>query len=265
MENENTIKRIVKEKYSEIAGNNEKCGCSCNCGSKTTNISMLDEDYSDLDGYVADADLGLGCGLPTRYADIKEGDTVVDLGSGAGNDVFVAHSLVGETGKVIGVDMTEAMIEKANKNLIKTGFRNIEFRFGDIEELPVESDSVDVVISNCVLNLVPNKKKAFSEIYRVLKGGGHFSISDVVVEGALPEAIKESAEMYAGCVAGAILKEDYLNIISETRFQNIEIKKSKKIVIPTSVLRSILNVDEFDNFLKSRSGIFSITVNATKI
>lgn len=265
MENENKIKQIVKEKYSEIAGSPEKCGCSCNCGSEPTNINMLNENYYELDGYFADADLGLGCGLPTRYAEIEEGDIVVDLGSGAGNDVFVARSLVGEAGKVIGVDMTEAMVEKANQNLAKTGFSNIEFRHGEIENLPVDSNSVDVVISNCVLNLVPNKQKAFSEIFRILKTGGHFSISDIVTEGELPESIKKSAEMYAGCVAGAIAKKEYLNIISEAGFKKVEIEKSDKVVIPSNVLRSILKEDEPDKFEKSGSGIFSITVNAVKI
>jgi ubiquinone/menaquinone biosynthesis C-methylase UbiE len=264
MENENKIKLIVKEKYSEIAGSTEKCGCSCNCGSEPTNINMLNEDYYELDGYVADADLGLGCGLPTRYSEIKEGDIVVDLGSGAGNDVFIARSLVGEAGKIIGVDMTEAMIEKANKNLSKTGYGNIEFRLGEIENLPVDSNSVDVVISNCVLNLVPDKQKAFSEIYRILKIGGHFSISDIVTEGELPASIKKSAEMYAGCVAGAISRDEYLNLISETGFKAVEIKKSDRILMPLNILKAFLTEEEIDKYEKSGVGIFSVTVNAVK-
>ncbi len=196
----------------------------------------MQDEYNNLDGYVADADLGLGCGLPTEYAGIKKGDTVVDLGSGAGNDVFVARAIVGDEGKVIGLDMTEEMIEKANLNKAKLGFKNVEFHLGDIEQMPFENNIADVVVSNCVLNLVPDKRKAFSEIYRVLKPGAHFCVSDIVIKGELPAGLKKSAEMYAGCVAGALQQDDYLGIIKETGFRNVEVKKTKVIELPDDVL-----------------------------
>src|SRR5690554_8181644 len=164
------------------------------------------DSYTTLDGYAADADLGLGCGLTTQFAKIKEGDTVIDLGSGAGNDCFVARAEIGASGKVIGVDFTPTMIDKARINAEKLGLNNVEFRLGDIENMPITSSTADVVVSNCVLNLVPNKKAVFQEIYRVLKSDGHFSISDIVLTGALPEKIKSAAEMYAGCVQVAMKK-----------------------------------------------------------
>ena len=189
---------------------------SC-CGSigccDSMDYSIFSDDYTKLEGYNPDADLGLGCGLPTQYAGIVKGNHVLDLGSGAGNDCFVASTLVGEEGKVTGIDFTDAMLEKANKNLEKSGFKNIAFIKGDIENMPLQDNTNDVVISNCVLNLVPDKEKAFSEIRRVLKPGGHFCISDIVLTGDLPNKLKEAAEMYAGCVSGALQKSDYLKII----------------------------------------------------
>ena len=173
----------------------------------------MSDDYTRLEGYNPDADLGLGCGLPTQFAKIQKGNVVIDLGSGAGNDAFIARHETGEEGKVIGIDFTPAMIEKARTNAEKRGFHNVEFRQGDIENMPVTSNTADVIISNCVLNLVPNKDGVIKEIYRVLKPAGHFSISDIVLEGELPKQIQEAAEMYAGCVAGAIQKDNYLNII----------------------------------------------------
>ena len=218
METPNDLKQVVKEKYGQIAKASKTSGCcgpTC-CGdseNKIVGYTVMQDEYNHLEGYVAEADLGLGCGVPTEYAGIKKGDTVVDLGSGAGNDVFIARAIVEDEGKVIGLDMTEEMIEKANKNKEKLGYDNVEFKFGDIEAMPFENDLADVVVSNCVLNLVPDKHKAFSEIYRVLKPGAHFCVSDIVLKGELPAGVKKSAEMYAGCVAGALQQDEYLRII----------------------------------------------------
>jgi SAM-dependent methyltransferase len=196
---------MVRQKYSEIALQDKEsnqtscCGSGC-CSTEVSNI--MTDDYSMLEGYNPDADLGLGCGLPTQFAKIKKGDVVIDLGSGAGNDAFIARHETGESGKVIGIDFTPAMISRARQNAESRGFNNVEFRQGDIEEMPVSSGAADVIVSNCVLNLVPNKDAVIKEIFRVLKPGGHFSISDIVLEGELPAEIREAAEMYAGCVAG---------------------------------------------------------------
>ena len=261
------IKKMVKEKYSEIAlqdkTTNESscCGASC-CSDEVYNI--MADDYTTLKGYNADADLGLGCGLPTQFAKIKKGDVVVDLGSGAGNDCFVARAVTGDTGKVIGIDMTEAMIDRARANAEKLNFNNVEFRLGEIEKLPLGANRADVVVSNCVLNLVPNKDAVFSEIYRVLKPGGHFSISDVVLRGELPEELRKDAEMYAGCVSGAIQKEEYLGLIEKNKFVNMTIQKEKPIVIPNDILTNYMSAEQIAAFGKDGSGIFSITVYAEK-
>src|SRR5215213_5177908 len=188
METQNNVKELVRRKYAEIALQDKEANQSSCCGAgccSTETVTIMADDYKELNGYNPDADLGLGCGLPTQFAKIKKGDTVIDLGSGAGNDAFVARHETGETGKVIGIDFTPAMIERARKNNEVRGFNNVEFRQGDIEEMPVTSNKADVIVSNCVLNLVPNKHKVFSEVYRVLKPGGHFSISDIVLEGEL--------------------------------------------------------------------------------
>ena len=224
----------------------------------------MSDDYTELAGYNPDADLGLGCGLPTEFAKIKEGDVVVDLGSGAGNDCFVARKHTGVSGKVIGVDFTPAMIEKARKNTEKLGFNNVEFRQGDIENMPITSNAADVIISNCVLNLVPNKDAVVKDIFRVLKPGGHFSISDVVLIGKLPEKIRNAAEMYAGCVSGAIQKEVYMELIAINGFDNITIQKEKPIIIPDDILSNYLSGEEIQQFKNSDAGIFSISVYAEK-
>lgn len=256
----NDVKQIVKGKYASIAIQESNCGCNCGCGSDQNEVNMIGDEYKNIDGHFEEADLGLGCGIPTEFAEIKINDTVLDLGSGAGNDVFIASKLVGPFGKVIGVDFTEEMIEKANQNKSKLNFTNVEFHLGEIESLPIENNSVDVVLSNCVLNLVPNKDKAFSEIYRVLKPGAHFCVSDIVTKGNLPDKLKKSAEMYAGCVSGAIQQEDYLGIIKQNGFENIEIKKSKVIELPNNILSEYLSEEEIQTFRKSEIGIFSITV-----
>lgn len=264
---EEELKKIVQKKYALIAEqpksfNQSSCCGAGNSSHKVYNIMM--DDYSKVEGYVGEADLGLGCGLPTQFAQIQPGDTVLDLGSGAGNDCFVARHETGETGKVIGVDFTDVMIEKARVNAEKFGFNNVEFRFGDIDDLPISTESIDVVVSNCVLNLIPDKPKVFSEIYRVLKPGGHFSISDVVLVGELPKALREDAEMYAGCVAGAIQKADYLNHIKDAGFKEISIQKEKTISLPDDILDKYLHPKEIEAFQKREHGIFSITVFGKK-
>jgi len=262
MKNENELKQIVKEKYGQIAKDNSSCGCSCGCGpnENAVDFSIMKDDYSNVHGYVKEADLNLGCGLPTEYAGIKVGDTVVDLGSGAGNDVFIARSIVGETGKVIGIDMTEEMLEKANRNNQKLGYKNVEFKLGEIENMPIENQFVDVVVSNCVLNLVPNKEKAFAEIYRILKPGAHFCVSDIVIKGKMTPELQKSAELYAGCVSGAIEEEEYLQIIKNAGFTNVEIKKSKKIELPEEVLKLYLSKEGLKEYYLNLKGIISITV-----
>lgn len=268
MNNESTLKQIVREKYAEIALQDKDTNAASCCGAggcSTKVYNIMTDDYTQLDGYVKEADLGLGCGLPTEFAKIKKGDTVIDLGSGAGNDCFVARQEVGEDGKVIGIDFTEAMIEKARINAKKLDFNNVEFIFGDIDQMPVDSNIADVVISNCVLNLVPNKDKVISEIYRVLKPSGHFSISDIVLVGNLPEKIKGAAEMYAGCVSGAIQKSEYLSIIEKTGFKNITIQKEKVITLPDDILSNYMNAEEIAAFNESGVGIYSVTVYAQKL
>lgn len=267
MSTEQEKKDLVRQKYSEIAlqdktDNQASCCGAGGCSTEVYNI--MSDDYTDLQGYNANADLGLGCGLPTQFAQIKTGDTVIDLGSGAGNDCFIARHETGESGKVIGIDFTPAMIERARINAEKVGYNNVEFRQGDIEKMPVTADVADVVVSNCVLNLVPNKENVFKEIFRVLKPGGHFSISDIVLEGDLPKGIQQAAEMYAGCVSGAIQKEAYLHLISSNRFTNIMIQKEKAIFIPDDILSAYLSSSEIDQFRKSNTGIYSITVYAEK-
>ncbi len=262
--NGKNIKKIVKDKYAGIAkqkNNSQKCrGLTSCCDSSNVDYSMFNDDYSNLRGYNADADLGLGCGIPTEYAQIKKGDTVLDLGSGAGNDVFVTRQIVGEKGKVIGLDMTEEMIDKAIINNRKLGYKNVEFILGDIEEMPVENQSIDVVVSNCVLNLVPNKMKAFSEIFRVLKSDGHFCISDIVIRGKLTDELRKSAELYAGCVSGALEEDDYLKIIKNSGFNKIETQKRKRVEIPETILNEYLSNEGIEDFKKDIIGIFSITV-----
>jgi arsenite methyltransferase len=268
MENQEEIKEMVRRKYSEIALQDKETNETSCCGSGccTTEVyNIMTDDYTQLNGYIPDADLGLGCGLPTQFARIKKGDVVIDLGSGAGNDAFIARSETGETGKVIGVDFTDAMIEKARANAEKLGFHNVEFRTGDIEKMPVAANTADVVVSNCVLNLVPNKDRVFKEIHRVLKPGGHFSISDIVLQGVLPVKLREAAKMYAGCVAGAIQKQAYLELIKLNGFQNLMIQKEKPIMIPDDILINYLSEDEIKAFNISETGIYSITVYAEKV
>ncbi|MCO6486925.1 MAG: arsenite methyltransferase [Phaeodactylibacter sp.] len=258
---EKAIKEVVKEKYTEVVQSSQSC-----CGPSCCSPGGIDfsEGYDKLEGYSKEADLGLGCGLPTEYARIGEGHTVLDLGSGAGNDVFVARSLAGESGRVIGLDMTEAMVAQARANNRKLGYENVEFVLGDIEDMPLEDNSIDVAISNCVMNLVPDKDKAYAEVYRVLRPGGHFSISDIVLQGELPPALQEAAAMYAGCVAGAMQKADYLAAIERAGFANIRIDKERELNLPDELLLEFLSPEELEAFRDSGTGIFSINVYGEK-
>jgi SAM-dependent methyltransferase len=267
MQTAEQLKEIVRKKYSEIALQDKETNMSSCCGAggcSTEVYNIMSEDYTTLNGYNADADLGLGCGLPTQYAQIKKGDVVVDLGSGAGNDCFIARHETGETGKVIGIDFTPAMIDKARSNAEVRGFNNVEFRQGDIESMPITANTADVIVSNCVLNLVPNKDAVIKDIYRVLKPGGHFSISDVVLVGALPEGLRKDAEMYAGCVSGAIQKEVYMELIHANGFEQVTIQKEKAIIIPDDILINYLTADQITAFKNGATGIFSVTVFAKK-
>ena len=266
--NAKDLKLVVQEKYGQIAQQSliqeqtTCCGTSGCCNE--LEYSMIGDEYKGVEGHEAGADLGLGCGIPTQFANIKVGDSVLDLGSGAGNDCFVARAIVGETGKVTGIDFTESMLEKANVNNARLGYKNVEFVQGDIDAMPLADNQFDVVVSNCVLNLVPDKQKAFSEMYRVMKPGGHFCVSDVVIKGELPEKLQKDAEMYAGCVAGASNIDNYLEIIRNQGFKDIIIHKEKVISIPENVLEKYLSKEEILSFTRGNTGIISITVSAKK-
>ncbi|MBE7177239.1 MAG: arsenite methyltransferase [Mucilaginibacter polytrichastri] len=265
---QNSLKEQVRAKYNQIAlqqtaVNRSSCCGAGGCSAEVYNI--MSDDYDHLQGYESAADLGLGCGLPTEFARIRPGDTVVDLGSGAGNDCFVARAETGESGHVTGIDFSEEMLRKANANLKKLGYGNVDFRMGDIENIPVNDGTADVVVSNCVLNLVENKRQVFSGIFRILRSGGHFSISDIVLEGTLPEKLRQEAEMYAGCVAGAIGKTEYLSLITAQGFTQVQVQKQKPILIPDDILSRYLNPDEIAAFRRGKgAGICSITVFAVK-
>lgn len=235
MKTDDQIKKEVRQQYASIVTASKKADsgcCSSSCCAPENDLSFAD-DYSVLEGYVEDADFNLGCGLPTEYAKIKEGDTVLDLGSGAGNDAFIARRIVGENGYVIGVDMTPEMVFKARENKAKMSYENVDFRLGEIENLPVDSNSVDVVVSNCVLNLVPDKDRALSETFRVLKNGGHFSISDIVIEGGdVPDELRNDIAAYAACISGAVNKKEYLAKIENQGFVEITVQKERTLEIP---------------------------------
>jgi len=263
MKDSDTLKKIVKDKYASIALAPKEGSCGC-CGDGEINHSVMSLDYTHKDGYVADADLKLGCGVPTDHAGINPGDRVLDLGSGAGNDVFVTRSIVGENGAVTGLDFTDEMLAKAEKNNEKMGFSNVNFVKGDIENIPLPDNSYDVVISNCVLNLVPDKQKAFSEIKRVLKPGGHFCVSDIVLKGELPDDMRDAAALYAGCVSGALQKEDYLSIVKEAGYKNVEVKSERLNDVPDEYLLESVSQESINQYRASGAGIFSITVVGVK-
>ncbi len=262
------LRETVRQKYADIATAAESGCCSsdncCDYKPGGTGYSMIGEAYEGTEGYVEDADLKLGCGVPVEHAGMKPGLTVLDLGSGAGLDAFVSRSQVGESGHVIGVDMTAEMIAKARENAAKSGFDNVEFRLGEIEHLPVVNDSVDVVISNCVLNLVPDKGQAFAEIHRVLKPGGHFCISDIVSTRALPEWASGVAAAYAGCVSGAIPRSDYLQIIRDAGFRDIEVASERRVELPEALLGEWLSPEQLSAVAASDIHVISVTVKAIK-
>lgn len=261
------LKLVVKEKYGKIALENSSensCCSSSSCCGPGVDYTVFSEKYDNKEGYNPEADMNLGCGIPTDFAQIKAGDHILDLGSGAGNDCFVARAIVGDTGKVTGLDMTEPMIAKARENCAKLKFTNVDFVPGDIEDMPFDDNKFDVVISNCVLNLVPDKTKAFNEIFRVLKPGGHFCVSDVVIKGALSEKMQKDAELYAGCVSGASEMNEYLQIVEKSGFRNIKVHKQKEIVLPDSLLSEYNDANELLSFHNGDRGIFSITVSAEK-
>jgi len=219
------IKKIVKERYSKIAKTGTSCCPTCStCGYDTSEqAKRIGYSEKELGKIPKEAVMGLGCGNPTALADLREGETVLDLGAGAGIDVFLAANKVGSAGYVIGVDMTEEMIKKANETAKKHGYRNVEFRLGEIENLPVEDNSVDVIISNCVINLSPDKLRTYKEAYRVLKPGGRVLISDLVTEEELPEKIKKNFDAWAGCIAGALEKNKYIETIRKAGFKDVKI------------------------------------------
>lgn len=260
-------KELVKQRYNELAVLKDTSKSSCCCGpvdpSKKV-YTIMSEDYSQLKGYEADADLGVGCGLPTQYAGIKKGDTVIDLGSGAGNDCFIAREEVGAEGKVIGIDFAPQMVARARANVAKRGYDNIEFIEGDIENMPLADNTADVVVSNCVLNLLPQKDKIFKEIFRVLKPGGHFCVSDVVLNGIFPKEFTDNAAMYAGCIASAIQREDYLAEITKANFSDIKVERTKTVEIPDDVLNEHLDAETIATYKAGNVGIYSITVTGQK-
>ena len=259
MKSADEIKNIVKTKYGEIARQGGSCCGPTNCCDTLGGTSFA-EDYKGLDGYFPEADLGLGCGIPTEFAGIESGQTVIDLGSGAGNDVFVVRALVGGEGRVIGLDMVPDMVAKAKANAAKLNYENVEFHLGEIEDMPLESGLADVLVSNCVLNLVPDKKKAFAEIHRVLKPGGHFCVSDIVLEGELPAALAEAAIAYAGCVSGAQNKEEYMATISAAGFDDAAIRATRRVHLPDALLDEVLGAEAAAGLKDSGFGIYSITV-----
>lgn len=268
MKDNQNLKELVKQRYSELALNADELKGCC-CGRNPIALSkkvftIMSEDYSNLKGYEPDADLGVGCGLPTQYANINNGDTVVDLGSGAGNDCFIARAEVGENGKVIGIDFSPQMIEKARSNALKRRYTNVEFVEGDIENMPLQDNIADVVVSNCVLNLLPQKNIIFKEIYRVLKPGGHFCVSDVVLNGIFPKEFTDNAAMYAGCIASAIQKDEYLKEIEKADLMDIRIQRTKTVLIPDEVLLEHLDEDTIQKYKSGNVGIYSITVTGRK-
>jgi len=264
------VKKLVRKFYNDLAKTSDgkqKCCCgplaSATPSGKQVH-TIMSEDYSQLKGYEPDADLGVGCGLPTQYARIRKGNVVVDLGSGAGNDCFIAREETGETGKVIGIDFAPEMLAKARKNAIKRGFSNIEFLEGDIENMPLPDKTADVIVSNCVLNLLPHKDKIFKEIYRVLKPGGHFCISDVVLNGHFPKEFTDNAAMYAGCIASAIQREEYLGEIEKANFTEINVERTKTVIIPDEVLQANLDKATLQKYKIGNVGILSITVTGKR-
>lgn len=258
--NAKEIKKIVRKGYAKVAKQGISCcptGSCCSTSSSAENISKT-VGYSDeeMNTVPEGANLGLGCGNPVAIASLKEGNVVLDLGSGAGFDAFLAARRVGKTGRVIGVDMTPEMIEKARNNAVKGGYDNVEFRSGEIEKLPVEDSSIDVIISNCVINLSPDKESVFKESFRVLKPGGRLMVSDLVLVKDLPVAVRKSVEAYVGCLAGAAMKDDYLRFIKNAGFHDMRIINESGYPVDAMVS---------DNGIKDiASSVVSIKIHAVK-
>lgn len=267
MNTQTDIKKDVRERYNLIALQDKSVNAASCCGAGPVSgevYTVMSDSYEGIEGHVAEADLGLGCGLPVQYALISPGDTVIDLGSGAGNDAFIARTEVGETGTVYGIDFSPNMLEKARKNAQSRGFSNVYFIEADIDHVPLADQTADVVVSNCVLNLLPEKEGIFGEIFRLLKPGGHFSVSDVVRAGELPEALLREAELYAGCVSGASDRREYLELIAKAGFENVQIQKEKVIALPADILGRYLSAAEVETYSGAALGLFSITVFAQK-
>jgi SAM-dependent methyltransferase len=252
------IKKVVRDGYAKALSQSTSCcsTSSCCCGTDQAKEISKKIGYSDAEmtAVPEGANLGFGCGNPVALASLKEGDVVLDLGSGAGFDAFLAAQRVGKTGRVIGVDMTPEMVERAKKNAKKGKYDNVEFRLGEIEKLPVKDDSIDVIISNCVINLSPDKESVFKEAHRVLKSGGKLMVSDLVLAKDLPKELKDSVEAYVGCLAGAIKKDRYLKLITMVGFDNVEV-----------ISESSYPVDAmFDNLEAAQDAVVSIKVSAVK-
>ena len=246
-----TLRRSVRAKYAAVA-RGEALSC-CSPSGDVDEVNMIGDAYDGVEGYVGAADLKLGCGLPVEHAGLAPGQTVLDLGAGAGLDAFVARRVVGETGAVLGVDFTPEMVEKARRNAAALGYSNVRFEHGDLEALPFPDASVDVVVSNCVLNLVPDKARAFAEAFRVLRPGGHVCVSDVVSRGDLPASVRASAELYAGCVAGALDREVYLGVVRGAGFEGVEVVAERPIDLPDGLLPG-----------GAEAPLLSVTVRATR-
>jgi arsenite methyltransferase len=273
VKDQENIKKAVQERYGKIAEEASSCcgpKSSCGCGSSSSRDVSASIGYSgeQMQSVPSDANLGLGCGNPVAIASLKPGETVLDLGSGAGFDCFLAANQVGKNGKIIGVDMTPAMISKARQNAKKGEYTNVEFRLGEIENLPAADNSVDVIISNCVINLAPDKAKVFAEAYRVLKPGGRFMISDLVVLKELPEVIRESVQAYVGCIAGALLKDDYLKTVEKTGYKNIKVISEKTYPIgdylDDPMIQSFLKQFGNDEAKEAAASVVSITLTGIK-
>jgi SAM-dependent methyltransferase len=268
MRTDDEIRTLVRERYGTIARESTSCcaPAACGCGPEMApdGLNVIGDAYQGVAGRLEEADLNLGCGVPTRHAAIRVGETVLDLGSGAGNDAFIARHEVGPEGRVIGVDMTPEMIARARANAAKLGFANVEFRLGEIEHLPVEADSVDLIISNCVLNLVPDKARAFAEMFRVLRPGGRFCVSDIVATGELPAAVRDAAGLYVGCVAGAVPQNAYVTSLERVGFQAIEIVEGTTIELPDMALRPAISDVDIADFRSSGALLKSVTVVGRK-
>ena len=268
MRSNDEIRTLVRERYGAIVREGASCcaPASFGCRPETApdGLNMIGDAYVGVAGHLAEADFDLGCGVPTRHAALAAGETVLDLGSGAGNDVFIARHEVGPEGRVIGVDMTPEMIDKARTNASKLGYDNVEFRLGEIEQMPVEAGSIDVVISNCVLNLVPDKASAFAEMFRVLRPGGRFCVSDIVATGELPGRVQDAAGLYVGCVAGAMPEADYLALLRAVGFERVHVAEAKSVAIPDDALAPHMDAAELAAFRASGVALKSVTVLGTR-